>query len=116
MPPPLELLRHLLASPPSPQAWQDLLRLLDACPDPDTLTVALDYAEQHLQPWPDALPALRTLSLQTCRLTLHGVRALLDAPWLPHLHSLTLTAHGDAKAAQKLLQGAAPQTTLYIDG
>ncbi len=48
-------LRFLLFEPPGVIVWRQLCRLLDRCPDGEDLEVALSYAQEHLQVWPDAL-------------------------------------------------------------
>ena len=55
MPPgPLAHLRGLLADAPSEATWKALCDALDAVDAPN-LALALDYAEGHLDAWPDAL-------------------------------------------------------------
>ncbi len=65
-----EHLRDLLASAPDEITWTLLLDHLRSWPDPGSLGVALEYAEDHLACWPDALRAL------------DADASLPDAPWL----------------------------------
>lgn len=56
----LEALRDLFAAPPSTEGWARLLDLLGkASPKGEERRVALEYAQEHLQSWPDALRAAR---------------------------------------------------------
>jgi len=48
-------LRELLAARPSRDVWHRLCALLDAWPDRLDLSIALDYASEHLKSWPDRL-------------------------------------------------------------
>jgi hypothetical protein len=52
----LSTLRGLLYEPPSAESWGQLCRLFDAWTDDLALReIALDYAQQHLDAWPDKL-------------------------------------------------------------
>lgn len=49
------LLRNLLLHSPAPFVWQQLYTLLESWPQGEELWLAIEYAEQHLEHWPDSL-------------------------------------------------------------
>lgn len=107
----LSTLRGLLYEPPSASAWGQLCALFDAWTDDLALReIALDYAQQHLDAWPDKLrdappawsravltqdppPAwrlVRQLSLTSYGIGPNSVQRLAELPAMAHITLLDL--------------------------
>ena len=56
-------LRTLMLDPPSARLWKDLCLLLERAQGEAALSTMVEYAERHLEAWPDELRVLRNEEL-----------------------------------------------------
>mgnify|MGYP000719444452 CR=1 FL=1 len=105
----MEALRGIMGQSPSKEAWQALCALLDDWPEKSHLDMGLEYAEAHLEHWPDLLRMLPerwiTASGHLCR----NVRAQICrvSPDKPN-HAGYLIQIGERSDLRRLLAPSTP--------
>ena len=101
----LEELRTLLHEGPSAHNWDDLCKLFQRWPDDETLEFGLDYADAHLDAWPDALRVATGVAAHWMSRALDGhpwERARLRLVRVGHLKG----AHYTTDRVRELINGA----------
>ena len=91
-------LRQTLNQAPSTRVWEELLKTLAEWPEPQTFSLALEYAVQHLRSWPS----------EFCILTIEA----LNSPLLPLAKGLRWASGLDGPGVGQALSGARELTWL----